>query len=229
MRFAVVVFPGSNCERDCYHAVKEVCGVDCIYVWHKDAELPKVDCVFLPGGFSYGDYLRCGAIAKFSPISASVAEHANRGGLVMGICNGFQILTELGLLPGALLRNTSLKFICEPAVMKVTTTNTPFTKLYEKDEVITIPIAHNEGNYFADDDTLKRLQDEDRIVLQYCDKTGAVTPESCPNGAALNIAGVVNEKRNVFGLMPHPERCSEAVLGMSDGLRVFKSIIESVK
>ncbi len=227
MRFAVVVFPGSNCERDCFHVIDKVLGEPVEYVWHKETSLPDgTDCVILPGGFSYGDYLRPGAIAKFSPISKAVIDFANKGGYVMGICNGFQVLTELGLLEGVLLKNTSLKFICETVPVRVATNNTAFTSLLNVGDVLHIPIAHNEGNYFAPQDTITRLFDEDRVVLQYCTEDGKITNEANPNGSVANIAGIVNTGRNVFGLMPHPERASEDVLGLSEGVKIFKSLID---
>ncbi len=227
MKFGIVVFPGSNCDHDCYHVVKNVLGQDAEYIWHKDKEINGFDCLILPGGFSYGDYLRTGAIAKFSPVMNSIREFADKGGLIIGICNGFQILVESGLLPGALMRNRDLKFICESRYLKVESNDTPFTKLYKKGEVIKTPIAHADGNYFADAETLKKIQGNGQIVFRYCDAEGEVTEEANPNGSLLNIAGICNEKRNVLGLMPHPERCAEDILGNTDGKRVFESIISS--
>jgi phosphoribosylformylglycinamidine synthase len=221
MKFGIVVFPGSNCDRDCYNVPKNVLKQETVYLWHKDPDLKRVDCVILPGGFSYGDYLRCGAIARQSPIMKSVIEFANGGGLVIGICNGFQVLTEAGLLPGVLMRNTSLSFICKHVELKVENNNSAFTRKYKKGEVITVPIAHNDGNYFCDEVTLKRLQSKGLILFTY--------HGSNPNGAMANIAGITNERGNVLGMMPHPERISEDILGGHDGLRVFESIIESVK
>lgn len=221
MKFGIVVFPGSNCDRDCYHVPKNVCGADAVYLWHKEKDLKGVDCIILPGGFSYGDYLRCGAIAKQSPIMRSVIDFANKGGLVIGICNGFQVLTESGLLPGVLMRNTSLTFICKHTSIRVENNDTPFTNKYKKGEIITLPIAHNDGNYFCDEVTLKRLESKNQIILRYNGEN--------PNGSIADIAGIVNEQRNVFGLMPHPERISETLLGGVDGVRVFESIIGSKK
>ncbi len=220
MKFGIVVFPGSNCDRDSFHVPTKVCGQEAVYLWHKDADLKGVDCVILPGGFSYGDYLRCGAIAKQSPVMKSVIEHAKSGGYVIGICNGFQVLTESGLLPGVLMRNTSLTFICKYIQVKVNN-KTPWTNKYDAGEVITLPIAHNEGNYFCDEVTLRRLESNGQIAFKYHGEN--------PNGALADIAGITNEKGNVLGLMPHPERISELILGGTDGLRVFESIISTKK
>ena len=220
MRFGVVVFPGSNCDHDCFYVLKDVLNQDVKYIWHKDIEAGNVDCIVLPGGFSYGDYLRTGAIARFSPIMQGVIDFAKKGGLVIGICNGFQILLEAGLLPGAMLRNKNLHFICKDVHIKLLNKNTPFTNLYKKDEVLKIPIAHNEGNYYIDEKGLKTLKENNQIVFQYC---------ANPNGAVDNIAGIVNKERNVLGMMPHPERSSEKELGSQDGLFIFKSIVEWVK
>jgi len=226
MKFGIVVFPGSNCDHDCYHVVKNVLGQEAEYIWHKETQINGFDCLILPGGFSYGDYLRTGAIAKFSPVMKGVKEFADRGGLVIGICNGFQILVEAGLLPGVLLRNRDLKFICENRYLKVENSDTPFTSLYNKGEVINLPIAHADGNFFADDETLKKLQDNGQILFRYCDAAGNVTDDANPNGSLLNIAGVCNEKRNVLGLMPHPERCAEEIMGNTDGKRIFESLLK---
>ncbi len=225
MKFGIVVFPGSNCDHDCYHIVKHVLGQEAEYIWHKGTEIKGFDCLILPGGFSYGDYLRTGAIAKFSPVMKAVKEFAEAGGLVIGICNGFQILVEAGLLPGALMRNRDLKFICEDRYLRVESNGTPFTRLYKKGEVVKIPIAHADGNYFADEETLKRLQDNGQIIFRYCDADGDASEAANPNGSLLNIAGICNEKGNVLGMMPHPERCAEEILGNSDGKRVFESLI----
>ena len=225
MKFGIVVFPGSNCDHDCYHIVKNVLGQEAEYIWHKETQINGFDCLILPGGFSYGDYLRTGAIAKFSPVMKAVKEFADGGGLVIGICNGFQILVEAGLLPGVLMRNRDLKFICENRYLKVENSNTPFTRLYNKGEDVSIPIAHADGNYFADDQTLKRLQDNGQIVFRYCDANGNTIDDANPNGSLLNIAGVCNEKRNILGMMPHPERCAEEIMGNTDGKRVFESIL----
>ena len=225
MKCGVVVFPGSNCDHDCYHILKHIMGWDTRWVWHKDTELAGLDLLVLPGGFSYGDYLRAGSIACFSPIMKAVADFAGRGGLVLGICNGFQVLTESGLLPGALMRNRSRSFICKFVDVRVETSGTPFTAACDPGEVLSIPIAHADGNYFADEDTLKRLQDNDQIVLKYCDASGNVTEDANPNGSRLNIAGIVNEKRNVMGLMPHPERAADPALPGADGRRLFDSLL----
>ncbi|MDE3015568.1 MAG: phosphoribosylformylglycinamidine synthase subunit PurQ [Pseudomonadota bacterium] len=194
-------------------------------VWHRDSELPKVDLVVLPGGFSYGDYLRSGAMAAHSPIMKEVKKHAERGGLVLGICNGFQVLTEAGLLPGVLMRNAKLKFVCREVFLKVENTQTPFTKNYKQEQVINDPIAHHDGNYFAGNDTLKSLEDNNQITFRYCDASGRITPESNPNGSQLNIAGISNKQGNVLGMMPHPERHAEALLGGVDGKFLFESLL----
>jgi|SRR5450756_170616 len=227
MKFAVILFPGSNCEIDCVHVIKEVLQEPVTTVWHKDTDLSEFDAVILPGGFSYGDYLRCGAIARFSPIMDAVIAHAKAGKPLLGICNGFQILTECSLLPGALLRNPSLQFICEDRWLRVENNQTQFTKLYQEQQVIRIPIAHAEGNYFADADTIARLEDHRQIVFRYCDNSGAVTAEANPNGSLHHIAGIVNEAGNVLGMMPHPERLSEKILGGDDGLLLFESMLKT--
>ena len=226
MKFGVIVFPGSNCDHDCYHVIKHVFGEEVSYVWHKDTDLGAFDCIVLPGGFSYGDYLRTGAIARFSPVMDSVVSFAERGGLVFGICNGFQILTEVGLLPGVLMRNRDLKFICEHVHVKVENNSTVFTGGYSEGSTLSIPIAHADGNYFADDDTLARLEAEGRVLFRYSAPDGAVTEESNPNGSRSNIAGIVNAKGNVMGMMPHPERACEIELGSTDGRGVFESILK---
>jgi phosphoribosylformylglycinamidine synthase subunit PurQ / glutaminase len=228
MKFGVVVFPGSNCDHDCYHVLKHVLKKDTQFVWHKSQEISKFDCIVLPGGFSYGDYLRTGAIARFSPVMEAVRRHAEKGRLVIGICNGFQILLEAGLLPGAMLRNASLKFACRFVNLRVENTSTPFTRKAKKGDVLNIPIAHGEGNYFADDETLEKLNRNKQVLVRYCDEKGRTTEEANPNGSLENIAGICNEKRNVFGLMPHPERASEAALGSVDGLKIFESMIYSL-
>ena len=217
MKFGVVVFPGSNCDQDCYHAIDQVIKQPVEYIWHKNTKLDKFDCLIIPGGFSYGDYLRCGAIARFSPIMDSVIKFAKAGGLVIGICNGFQVLLESGLLPGAMMRNTNLHFICKYVDLKVETTKTGFSSEYKTGQVIRIPIAHNEGNYYIDDKGLAELKKNDQIVFRYTDN---------PNGAVDDIAGIVNKERNVLGMMPHPERSSETDLGSNDGLLIFKSIVK---
>jgi phosphoribosylformylglycinamidine synthase len=224
-KFGVVVFPGSNCDADCLHVLKNVLGQEARFVWHKETSLGALDAVVLPGGFSYGDYLRTGAIARFSPVMNAVVEFAKKGGLVIGICNGFQILLEAGLLPGAMLRNRTLRFECRTVNLAVESARSPFTSAYRPREVIRVPIAHGEGNYYAPPDVIGRLKAEDRILLRYVDGKGAPTDEANPNGSLENIAGIVNERRNVFGLMPHPERASEDALGSSDGRRVFESMI----
>lgn len=228
MKFGVVIFPGSNCDTDAYHAIRNVVGADCEYIWHGDTDLSGFDAVVLPGGFSYGDYLRCGALARFSPVMSSVYDFAEKGRLVIGICNGFQILLEAGLLPGAMLPNDVLEFRCGWVNLKVENARTPFTLLYKPGEVIRVPIAHHEGNYYADPDVLDELERTGRVVLRYVDEEGNPTRESNPNGAARNIAGIVNKRGNVFGIMPHPERCGEALLGGEDGKRVFLSMVKSI-
>ncbi|MFH1347699.1 MAG: phosphoribosylformylglycinamidine synthase subunit PurQ [Candidatus Margulisiibacteriota bacterium] len=215
-KFGVIVFPGSNCDQDCFHVVKDVIKQPVEYVWHKNTKLDHFDCLIIPGGFSYGDYLRCGAIARFSPIMDSVIKFANDGGLVIGICNGFQVLLEAGLLPGAMLRNKDLHFICKFVRLKVEATETPFSSQYKKGQIVRIPIAHNEGNYYIDDKGLEELKKNNQIVFRYVNN---------PNGAVDDIAGIVNEKRNVLGMMPHPERSSELELTSDDGLGVFSSIV----
>jgi len=226
VKFGVVVFPGSNCDHDAYHVCKHVLGQDAVFLWHKEADLQGVDVVILPGGFSYGDYLRCGAIARFSPVMKEVVRFAERGGTVIGICNGFQILLEAGLLPGVLLRNASLRFVCRYVNLLVENTGTRFTNRCVHGEVLAIPVAHGEGNYFTDPETLRRLEGEGRIVFRYCDPDGGVTGRANPNGSLANIAGIVNEAGNVLGMMPHPERAADPLLGHTDGQKVFASILE---
>jgi len=225
MRFGVVVFPGSNCEMDCYYVIDKVLREDVDYVWHQQTDLSAYDCLVLPGGFSYGDYLRCGAIARFSPIMEAVADFARGGGLVVGICNGFQILLEAGLLPGAMLRNTSLSFICRFINVRVENADSPWTNAARAGQVLRIPIAHGEGNYTADRETHARLLEEGRVILRYCDGNGETGAGSNPNGSLDDIAGVCNEGFNVFGLMPHPERASEEILGSTDGLLIWESVM----
>lgn len=227
MKFGVVVFPGSNCDHDCHHVLQNVLGAQAEFVWHKESDVSKFDCLVLPGGFSYGDYLRTGAIARFSPVMDAVRRHAEKDKLVIGICNGFQILLEAGLLPGAMLRNQSLQFVCRFIHLRVENTATPFTRKLSKGGVLKIPIAHGEGNYFADEATLSDLEKNGQILVRYCDAEGQTTDEANPNGSLGNIAGIANKTRNVFGLMPHPERASEAALGSADGLGIFKSILEA--
>ncbi|MSR76894.1 MAG: phosphoribosylformylglycinamidine synthase subunit PurQ [Candidatus Omnitrophica bacterium] len=229
MKATVVVFPGSNCDSDCFNVMKDVMKADVQYVWHKEASLPKCDLVILPGGFSYGDYLRTGAIARFSPVMKAVKDHADQGRLLIGICNGFQILLEAGLLPGAMLRNKTLSFICKHVWLRTDDTNNPFTNKFKKGQTILIPIAHGEGNYTCDDATLKGLQDQNQIVFRYSSEAGKTGEEFNPNGSRDDIAGILNQKRNVLGMMPHPERSSEQVLGGSDGKQIWESLLVSVK
>ncbi|MBN2199651.1 MAG: phosphoribosylformylglycinamidine synthase subunit PurQ [Candidatus Aminicenantes bacterium] len=228
MKFGVVVFPGSNCDTDAYHVLRDVLRRETVFLWHKDHDLQDVDCVVLPGGFSYGDHLRSGAIARFSPLMKEVAEFAGRGGLVLGICNGFQILLELGLLPGAMLRNKNLKFLCRFVTLRLENSQTPFTRLGRKGQVLRIPIAHYEGNYYAPPEVLKEIEDGGRVVLRYADTGGNVSEESNVNGALHSIAGIVNRGGNVLGLMPHPERAAEAVFGSEDGRLIFDSLIKGL-
>jgi phosphoribosylformylglycinamidine synthase len=216
MKFAVITFPGSNCDQDAYHAAKDVLGEQAEYIWHKDTDLKGADVVILPGGFAHGDYLRCGAMARFSPVMPSVQAFAAKGGPVLGICNGFQVLLEAGLLPGAMLRNASLKFQCEHVNVRVEQTDTPFTTACRVGQVLSIPIAHGEGNYFAEPDTIARLEANRQVVFRY---------ETDVNGSVANIAGICNERRNVVGLMPHPERACESILGSADGLVMFESVM----
>lgn len=225
MKTAVIVFPGSNCDRDGATVLERITGAKPHMVWHGESELPDVDLVFLPGGFSYGDYLRSGAMAARSPIMASVGAHASKGGYVMGVCNGFQVLTETGLLPGTLTRNRDQTFLCKNVHLKVETSQTPYTKAYQTDQVITIPIAHHDGCYTADTLTLKQLEHQQQIVFRYSDAQGNVNEASNPNGSAENIAGIVNETGNVLGMMPHPERHAEGILGGVDGELMFKSLL----
>lgn len=225
MNFAVIQFPGSNCDQDCVHVMRSVCGHSARLVWHKDSSLGDADAVLVPGGFSYGDYLRTGSIARFSPVMQAVQQFAANGGPVLGICNGFQILCEAGLLPGALVRNRSLQFRCEHVFLKTVTTDSPFTSQIPADQLLRIPVAHGDGCYFADSQTIAELQKQRQILWQYCDKDEQLTEESNPNGSVHNIAGVCNQSRNVAGLMPHPERASEALLGCDDGLLIFRSLI----
>ncbi|MCA2982393.1 phosphoribosylformylglycinamidine synthase subunit PurQ [Gemmatimonas sp.] len=228
MKAGIVRFPGSNCDEDAFHAVADILGQDAVYLWHKDHDLQGVDLVILPGGFSYGDYLRAGAIARFSPIMKEVVQHANRGGLVLGICNGFQIACEAGLLPGALLRNDTLRFVSAPVTLRVESIATRFTSQYHLGQQIRIPVAHGDGRYTADGDVLARLEGEGHVVFRYVDANGEPTGEANPNGSLRNIAGIVSEAGNVLGMMPHPERAMEAALGSTDGLPLFTSIVESL-
>ena len=224
MKFGVVVFPGSNCDHDAYHVISKHVGQPVDFIWHRETDLRSYDAVIIPGGFSYGDYLRAGALARFSPVMNSVKEFAAKGNLVLGICNGFQILCEAGLLPGALIRNRGLHFVCEHVNVRVESVNTPFTNELKAESVLSMPIAHADGNYVCDDSTLDALHREDRIVFRYCDRNGELTDAANPNGSRDNIAGICNRERNVMGLMPHPERACEELLGSSDGRDVFRSL-----
>ena len=228
MKFGIVTFPGSNCDYDAYHAVVDQLGERAVYLWHKERDLQGADVIVLPGGFSYGDYLRSGAIARFSPVMAAVAGHARRGAPVLAICNGFQIACEAGLLPGALMRNASLKFVCETRTLRVETADSPFTAGYASGQLVRVPIAHGDGRYVADDATLDRLEGEGRVAFRYADDVGAPGSDSNPNGSMRDIAGVLSERRNVLGLMPHPERACDPLLGPADGLPLFRSLLEAV-
>jgi phosphoribosylformylglycinamidine synthase len=223
--FGIVVFPGTWSDRDCDYAVRDRLRQEARYIWHKERDLSGLDCVILPGGFSYGDYLRCGAIASMSPVMGAVREFAERGGFVIGICNGFQILCESHLLPGALLRNASTEFRCAPTHLRVENRSTPFTTECPPDRLLQIPVSHGEGNYFADADTLRQLEDSGRVVFRYVDGAGGATPAANPNGSANNVAGIVNAAGNVLGMMPHPERACEGLLGSDDGLAIFESLV----
>jgi phosphoribosylformylglycinamidine synthase I len=228
MKFGVVVFPGAYCDHDCYYAVKTVTGKPVEFVWHQETSLEGFDALVLPGGFSYGDYLRVGAIAKFSPVMRSVKAFVDRGGLVIGICNGFQVLTESGLLPGALLKNAGSRYVCRYLHLRTETSSTPFTSGIERGRLLHIPIGHGDGNYHADEDTLHRLEDNDQIAFRYVDADGGPTPEANPNGSAGNIAGIVNEGRNVLGMMPHPDRSFDSILGSEDGCLIFESMVTAL-
>jgi phosphoribosylformylglycinamidine synthase subunit PurQ / glutaminase len=225
MKFGVLVFPGSNCDHDAYWTIQHVANQPVTFLWHESHDLQNCDAIIVPGGFAYGDYLRTGAIAKFSPVMESVSKFAASGGLVLGLCNGFQILCESGLLPGALTRNAGLKYVCKPVQVRVENTDTPFTHFYRQGEVLTIPIGHMDGNYFCDEATLTELQRNNRILFRYCSNDGEITGASNPNGSLDNIAGVCNEGRNVLGMMPHPERLSEPELGGVDGVKIFDSLV----
>jgi phosphoribosylformylglycinamidine synthase len=225
VKFGVVVFPGSNCDQDCFYIVRDILNKPIKYIWHRDTRLDGFDCIILPGGFSYGDYLRTGAIARFSPVMKSLYDFANKGRIVIGICNGFQILLEAGLLPGAMLRNKDLHFICKYAYIKTENNNTVFTNLCVRNQILKIPIAHNEGNYYIDEEGLVELKINEQIVFRYCSPEGKISSEFNPNGALENIAGIMNKEGNVLGMMPHPERSSESELGSKDGILVFNSIV----
>ena len=228
MRFGIVTFPGSNCDSDAYHAVADVLGAEAVRLWHKDHDLQGSDVVILPGGFSYGDYLRAGAIARFRPIMREVVQHAGRGAPVLGICNGFQIACEAGLLPGALLRNESLKFVCCPVRLRVENDDTLFTHRYERGQLLRIPIAHGEGRFAADDATLDRLEGDGQVIFRYVDERGEPTADANPNGSARNVAGIVSAEGNVLGMMPHPERAVDELLGSTDGLALFEGLLARV-
>jgi phosphoribosylformylglycinamidine synthase I len=229
MKFGVIVFPGSNCDRDVAYVTREILGQPTRMVWHQDTDLSDLDVVILPGGFSYGDYLRCGAIAQFSPVMNSVLDHAQAGKLILGICNGFQILTEVGLLPGALIRNRDLHFICDRVPLRVERSDSPWTQNYTVGEILTLPLAHGEGRYYADSDTLKALEEKGQILFRYCSATGAIDEENNPNGSLNNIAGIVNTQGNVLGMMPHPERASDPILGATDGKKLFEGLLCPLK
>ncbi|MFA6597401.1 MAG: phosphoribosylformylglycinamidine synthase subunit PurQ [Ignavibacteriaceae bacterium] len=226
LKFGVVVFPGSNCDHDAYHVLKHILDQETVYLWHKDTDIQNSDVIILPGGFSYGDYIRTGAVAKLSPIMNSVIEFANKGGIVFGICNGFQILTESGLLPGALIKNKNLQFICKDVYITSVNEGSLLTKSLEKKTLLT-PVAHGEGNYFTDDETLKSLEKNNQILFKYSSGTGEFSEAYNPNGSLMNIAGIMNKEGNVFGMMPHPERSSDLQLGKTDGLQIFNSLIQN--
>jgi len=225
MTFAVLVFPGSNCDMDCHHVLSNVLRQPVDYVFHHETDLSKFDCVVIPGGFSYGDYQRCAAVARFSPVMQAVQHHVAAGKLVIGICNGFQVLLEAGLLPGAMVRNDCQRFVCKYVNLRTESTDTPFTRRINKDAVLRIPVAHGEGCYYADEQTLRELKEKDQVVFRYVSPEGVVTPEANPNGSVENIAGICNAERNVLGMMPHPERCSEDLLTSVDGRSIFESLL----
>jgi len=227
-KFGVVVFPGSNCDHDTYYVLRKILDLDVIFLWHKQATLEDCDVIILPGGFSYGDYLRTGAIARFSPIMNEVIRFANKGGYVFGICNGFQVLLEAGLLPGVMIKNESLNFVCKDIYLKIENKETVYTKGISGKNSLKIPVAHGEGNYFTDENTLKDLEDNNQIVFKYCTSDGSITNESNPNGSIMNIAGIINKNGNVMGMMPHPERSSDSVLGKTDGSLIFKSLVNNI-
>jgi len=229
MKFGVIVFPGSNCDYDCYWVVKHILRKKVDLIWHKERNLSGYDCLILPGGFSYGDYLRTGAIARFSPVMNAVEAYARNGGLIIGICNGFQVLLEAGLLPGAMVSNKSLQFICKFIYIRVENDATPYTNLFHKGQILKIPIAHNEGNYYADVKTIQALNKNNQIVFRYCDEKGTVSKASNPNGAKESIAAICNKEGNILGIMPHPERASEQLLGSKDGRGIFESIIKWIE
>lgn len=228
MKFGVLVFPGSNCDHDAYHAVSKYVGQPVDFIWHRSTDLSGYDAVIVPGGFSYGDYLRAGALARFSPVMQSVKKFAAEGKFVFGICNGFQILCEAGLLPGALMRNSGLHFVCKHVNIRVENNNTPYTSEIAADKVLSIPIAHAEGNYVCDDETFSQLEENGQIIFRYCSGAGEITDEANPNGARSNIAGICNQDRNVLGMMPHPERACEELLGSTDGRGIFSSLTRAI-
>jgi len=228
VKFAVIQFPGSNCDQDCIAAINGIAGLKAEYIWHKETSLDNFDAIVLPGGFAYGDYLRCGAIARFSPIMRAVTSDARAGKLVLGTCNGFQILCEAGLLPGALVRNRSLRFVCDMVTTRVEVDDSPFTHGCQKGSLLRLPIAHGEGCFFADTETLRNLNDNRQVILRYADSRGRILPESNPNGSIESIAGICNRERNVFGLMPHPDRASDARLGSADGAKIFRSMMQTI-
>lgn len=225
LHFGIVVFPGTNCDTDAWHALHDGMGAPVDYIWHEDTDLTRFDCIILPGGFSYGDYLRTGAVAQFSPVMGAVTDFAAKGGLILGICNGFQILLETGLLPGAMMRNVGQTFVCKYVNIRVEAADTPYTRAMEKGAVLRIPIAHGEGNYYADEATVEDLRRNHQIVFRYCAPDGQMTAEANPNGSLDNIAGICNRERNVMGMMPHPERCTDPILGSGDGRLVWESLL----
>jgi phosphoribosylformylglycinamidine synthase len=228
LKFGILVFPGSNCDHDCYHVIKHILGQEADFVWHEETDLDSYDCIVIPGGFSYGDYLRTGSIASLSPIMGSVKKYALTGAPVIGICNGFQVLVEAGLLPGSFLRNRSLKFVCKWVHLRVENNNCVFTSELKKDDVLKIPVAHGDGNYYCSEKDLSELEENSQILFRYCGQDGKITDESNPNGSLNNIAGIINKEGNVLGMMPHPERCSDMLLGGDDGKVIFESIISNL-
>ncbi|MBN19296.1 MAG: phosphoribosylformylglycinamidine synthase I [Chloroflexi bacterium] len=228
MKFGVAVFPGTWSDTDCFHVIKNVFHQEVEYIWHRETDLSSYDCIIIPGGFSYGDYLRCGAMARFSPVMDSIINFVNKGGIVIGICNGFQILCEAGLLPGVLMRNNILQFRCQNVNLRVENNSTIFTNMYKSNQVLQIPISHAQGNYFADKETLYSLENSGQILFKYSEENGSITKESNPNGSLMNIAGIMNSEGNVLGMMPHPERCCEEEIGGTDGSIIFNSIIHSI-
>ena len=228
MKFGIIVFPGSNCDRDMATVTGGILDLPTRMVWHQDTDISDLDVVVVPGGFSYGDYLRCGAIARFSPVMNSIIEHAKAGKYVLGVCNGFQVLTEVGLFPGALIRNRDLHFICDRVPVRVERNDLVWTSKYSKEQVVTYPIAHGEGRYFAEEDTLKALEDNNQVLFRYCSATGEIDPQNNPNGSLNNIAGIINQQGNILGMMPHPERASDRAIGNTDGLAMFEGLVSAV-